>query len=1069
MTITTGPSPIGAQDTVVLADGPGVAFVPASAPLVGLNYFDGRFLRADDLNLERRGQRAYADLSNQACGSGVAWGFDLTAPDGATLALSAGLALAPPGALLHLPVAVTTTVRAVLEASGVAAPSGAPAGPAGSTAGFAPCTSAVTAPPTTSVVGRTGLFLVCLAPASGLCGQAEVLGRLCDDGCVTATDRPYVVDGVRLLLRPLDLALGPFVVAGVTTDAHLRSQVAAAYFAQEPGKDASLLAKAGLDSAVWSAGATAPGGDDVPIGVLGWNGSTITFLDTWTARRELVDPAPARYWARRVEQRPWSVFLAQVLQFQSQRTAPAPPVPSPAVPARILLERGFVELPPAGYLPVDPDRPDLRGQVQDLMGPGVALRLCAVPRDQVPRELERAQHLRRISLLRAAQGREPEPVDVLVPDGTIVTVPAARTGIGFAVDGRVGARLRSDEGNPLPVTGAARLGTEKAIDVRIAVIGAATQGMPGLVVALARQFLVSPADPDDLTRRRPQPVEPDVLLLRRLADAAFAASVRRRVGAAAITLPRLALQGAAAWAAATIDDDPFTLAVGARTRVSLQLDLSVTGDGGPNLAAQILDGRLERLPGGDRDATREVVVRLVGLLEVDLTSPSGLPDPEPPARGVDVTLVLHRGTQDGRTWFAVSDEDVTQVAVVSWVGSPTVAGVALATRVEAPPDLTPLVTALAAPDVFAALDELTQLARWRTLGALVARADPEVARPTDQHHEAAVSALIVLGAKTHPDELGYVADRNRQLFPPEDTAVTSEVRPSTDWVLFRRRTFRECEGGSVSPPKVSPVTVWIRTEVGADQATEVAGGVAQGQWPDDGWRRADVVFDPDEDTLLTPPQTWRERYRAAQGGPHIRLAVYAGTPDSPAALHVPGRLDALLAATAPAAVADVGATVGFAVDPPELILAGTEGSIFLVTYTIPDTPGPQLAVVGAEDANALFTALEGADVRSVTDASRGFARFGEFRAQDTDRDALQRALGGQLPPNPSSGRAVLWLDPSLPKADQVALTTLAEQARSVAEAVITPIALPLVATVTAAPPTGMPRAALFLLTVAQAG
>ncbi|WP_214407989.1 hypothetical protein, partial [Pseudonocardia lacus] len=530
MTITGPVSPIGAQDTVVIDDGPGVAFVPAAAPLIGLNYFDGRFLRADDLNLERRGQRTYADLSNQARGTGVVAGFDLTERDGASLSLTPGLAVDPQGRVLHLPVAVPVTVRALLDASGVPV-AGATAPSESATAAFAPCEAAAAAPPATTTADGSDLFLVCLAHASGLCGQAEVLGRLCDGGCTTAADRPYVVDGVRLLLRPLDLTLDPGTVApGVTSEAQLRSRVAAAYFAREFADARTQLSKAGLEGAVWSAGAPASGGDIVPIGVLGWNGSTITFLDTWTARRELIDPAPSRYWAGRVEQRPWSVFLAQVLQFQSHMTTQPPQVPSPALPPRILLERGLVELPPAGYLAVDPDRPDLRGQVQDLVGPGVALRLCAVPRDQVPRELERAQHLERISLLRAAQGRPPEEVDVLVPDGSVVAVPARRTGLGFAVDATVGEPPLDGNTRALPLVGAARVGDGPGVELRLAV-GATGSALAPLIVGLVNTILDPSAIGPELTGRRPRPGGPDVGLLRVFAEAAVTEAARRRAGA----------------------------------------------------------------------------------------------------------------------------------------------------------------------------------------------------------------------------------------------------------------------------------------------------------------------------------------------------------------------------------------------------------------------------------------------------------------------------------------------------------------------------------------------------------
>ena len=110
-------SPIGATATVTLGNGGGgIAFVPASAPLIGLNYYDGRFLRADDLNLERQGQRAYAEYSNQAGGPGVVYGFDLTR-QGTRLSLSAGLAVDPRGRLLYLPDAVGAEIADLIQAS----------------------------------------------------------------------------------------------------------------------------------------------------------------------------------------------------------------------------------------------------------------------------------------------------------------------------------------------------------------------------------------------------------------------------------------------------------------------------------------------------------------------------------------------------------------------------------------------------------------------------------------------------------------------------------------------------------------------------------------------------------------------------------------------------------------------------------------------------------------------------------------------------------------------------------------------------------------------------------------
>ena len=47
-------------------------------PSIGLNFFDGRFLRAADLNLEHQSLRGYSDLGNRAGGYGVVHGLELS-------------------------------------------------------------------------------------------------------------------------------------------------------------------------------------------------------------------------------------------------------------------------------------------------------------------------------------------------------------------------------------------------------------------------------------------------------------------------------------------------------------------------------------------------------------------------------------------------------------------------------------------------------------------------------------------------------------------------------------------------------------------------------------------------------------------------------------------------------------------------------------------------------------------------------------------------------------------------------------------------------------------------------
>jgi hypothetical protein len=221
---------------------------------------------------------------------------------------------------------------------------------------------------------------------------------------IAADDGPAAVRVEPLTLRrPL-----PTSASVPLGEVHLRSRVASAYFGDEWDSAGRPLSE-GLRSGVWRAGPPAPAAEPVPLAVLGWTGAALAFLDTWTARRERTGGA---YWPGRLEIRPWPVFLAQVLQFQDQVAGAA---------AGSLLDAGFVDLPPAGYLTVDPDAP-LHDQLDVRFGAGVDLRLCAARRDQLGRELSRMRDMRRISLVQGLDDPAArQQVDVLVPNGIVGT------------------------------------------------------------------------------------------------------------------------------------------------------------------------------------------------------------------------------------------------------------------------------------------------------------------------------------------------------------------------------------------------------------------------------------------------------------------------------------------------------------------------------------------------------------------------------------------------------------------------------------------------------------------------
>jgi hypothetical protein len=295
----------------------GFTAIPASRPLTRLNYFDGKFLRASDLQGEQAYERLLVALANQGGGGGVVHGFDATQPGGDELMVGPGLAFDFEGRPLLLPQEVAVDVGALIEAS--RAPDGAPAFGGGiGSAAFGDCVTAPLEGPS-AVIQGIEFYLVTIGPAEAYCGEEDVFGKLCEDACVTRAERPFIVEGVTIRAVPLP-SLGPLITSRAVslTRTHLRSRVASAYFANEAAKFGSLISRAGLGADAWCLGAGPAGGRDVPIAILARAGATTMFVDAWTARRERIEPPPRQYWAWRMAMRPWGVFLAQVLQFQCQ-------------------------------------------------------------------------------------------------------------------------------------------------------------------------------------------------------------------------------------------------------------------------------------------------------------------------------------------------------------------------------------------------------------------------------------------------------------------------------------------------------------------------------------------------------------------------------------------------------------------------------------------------------------------------------------------------------------------------------------------------------------------------------
>lgn len=407
--------------------------VTVAGPLTALNPADGLFLRAEHLQQIQEFAAALAATAGQAAGTGVVYGYalslDQTGPDQTGPALQVGPGLAVNRLGLPLLTASSATLLVGPEHR----------------------------PP----LDADGFWVVELTPDSEAFGTENVYGNLCADPCQAGSAiHPWIRSLVRVSLRA-DTMPGLSSIQ----DARRRNWLASAYFERErqqgdpwlvpgatPGQVASVLGRS------WTEAGAAPHRASVPIGVLQPVGDGLG-LDVWTARRELSGPPGVLRWAWHLAMRPWSVYLAQLLQFQDQLGALVIPQPEIArldvVDSRgdlieelikendehsalgrlnvfkefvarwqqndqpyaladvgaTLPELGFGELPPAGYLPAYPQLS--QAQIGRWFGDAVDLTFCDVRADAVAGAVQAAQHLDRIPLEPGSLGRP--QVDILLP------------------------------------------------------------------------------------------------------------------------------------------------------------------------------------------------------------------------------------------------------------------------------------------------------------------------------------------------------------------------------------------------------------------------------------------------------------------------------------------------------------------------------------------------------------------------------------------------------------------------------------------------------------------------------
>jgi hypothetical protein len=412
------------------------ALSPGSGEFAGgaferLNPADGLFLRAEHLDKMQQYTTDLAAAVGAGLGPGVAYGFKCTLSEKKdAVQVTGGLAFAK-GQPLRSTQMATASLKELAPTA-------------------------------------IDFWVVEIIPASWSFGSEPVYGGLCEDPCGKGSGiRPFTAEGIELRLRH-----DTFPKFGEGLQKFRRNRLASYYFERErkyggessPSPNAPWLLPingqiGSITNHPWPDGTGSWDDAAVPLGVV-WKDGEEWQLDVWTARRDLGDPTPAAAWQWRLGWRPRSVFIAQVLQFQAEledvrigeraepsanqkkaveyieairgRARSEKMIADLADCARLisegefvsLVDLGFEELPPAGYLAFQHSSSieTMQQAAEDLFGSGVVVVARECRADYVAHAVEEAQHMDRIPL-DAPLNRKPQ-IDLLVPRADLVDLVA---------------------------------------------------------------------------------------------------------------------------------------------------------------------------------------------------------------------------------------------------------------------------------------------------------------------------------------------------------------------------------------------------------------------------------------------------------------------------------------------------------------------------------------------------------------------------------------------------------------------------------------------------------------------
>lgn len=293
---STSATPAGSREAETTTTPPAHNAARAGGTVVtdgfrGLNPVDGLFLRADHLDAIQTYARSLTVALASATGPGVVHGLGVTLDQKlGTIEVSPGLAVTPHGQ----PLLLNSSVQLPLDDN---------------------------LPPRPS---PDGFWRIELHPARVTSGSAPVFGGLCNDGCAGgggATIQPWRDEGVEIRFEPhvtpgLDSVRAP----------QRRNWLASQYFERERTTGGPWLTPTAEGETIghlrerdWDNATPLPAEAGVPLALVQQiEDSGCYILDMWAARRLVDGPPASATWRNRFAMRPWSVFLAQVLQFQDE-------------------------------------------------------------------------------------------------------------------------------------------------------------------------------------------------------------------------------------------------------------------------------------------------------------------------------------------------------------------------------------------------------------------------------------------------------------------------------------------------------------------------------------------------------------------------------------------------------------------------------------------------------------------------------------------------------------------------------------------------------------------------------